>query len=240
MHIVAQLQLLATIGLATALNPNCAPGGNIDLSKFTLQLPSGSAGHPDQISSAQLKGCNGYQGQYFSTDKTDGSVVFKVPTFGTCVTTPNSKHCRSELRESSPSSWSPNSATNRLFGDLKVVKASSSSICVGQIHIDESVSVKPVAELYYHADGSLTFGVEQTRSGGNQKVFNVGKVTPGARFTYEIRYEKNVLSVSLNGKAATTYSTFQLNAPPSYFKAGNYDQGSDATEVHFYGVTITH
>ncbi|KAL6904075.1 family 7 polysaccharide lyase [Trichoderma evansii] len=232
--------LLGSTTMVAALVPNCAPGGNLDLSKFSLQLPTGSPGNPTQISASKLNGCNGFQDEWFSTSKSDGTVVFKVPDSSTCVTTKNSKHCRSELRESSPASWSPNSATNRLFADLKVTQAGSGSICVGQIHIDDKVSVRPVAELYYHPDGELTIGVEKTRAGGNQKPFPVDRVTPGARFTYEIRYEKNVLSVSVNGKAAKTFTTFELNAPPSYFKAGNYNQGSDATEVHFYNIRITH
>lgn len=228
------------IGLAAALSPNCAPGGNLDLSNFVLQLPIGSPGHPQQISTSQLKGCSGFQDEWFSTSKTDGAVIFKVPDAGNCVTSANSEHCRSELREATPASWSPNSATNRLAGDLKVTQAGSGSICIGQIHIEDSVSVRPVAELYYHPDGSLTIGVEKTRAGGNQKPFDVDKVTPGSRFTYEIRYEKNVLSVSINGKTAKTFTTFQLDAPASYFKVGNYNQGNDATEVHFYSVKVTH
>lgn len=232
--------LLGNLGVINGLNPNCAPGGNLNLSDFVLQLPSGTTNNPDQIPASKLNGCKGYQGPYFLTSKTDGTVVFKVPNKNSCVTSKSSKHCRSELRESNPASWSPNSATNRLFGDLIVTLAGDKSICIGQIHIEQSISVRPVAELYYHASGSVTIGVEKTRDGGDQVPFDVGKVTPGSRFTYEIRYEKNVLSVSLNGQKAKTFPTFDLDAPRSYFKAGNYNQGTQPTEVHFYNIAISH
>jgi hypothetical protein len=83
-------------------------------------------------------------------------------------------------------------------------------------------------------------GVEQTRSGGNEVYTTVGKVPVGTTFTYEIQYEQNVLSVSINGGTAMTLSTFSLDAPPSYFKAGNYNQGSNASAVHFFAITVTH
>ncbi|KAJ2982978.1 hypothetical protein NQ176_g1028 [Zarea fungicola] len=227
-------------GVAAAFNPKCAPGGNLDLSNFLLQLPIGTPGHPQQIPSSQLTGCNGFQDSWFSTSKSDGAVVFKVPDSSSCVTSKSAKHCRSELREINPVSWSPKDGTNRLFGDLQVTNGGGGSICIGQIHLDHSISVRPVAELYYHADGSLNFGVERTRSGGDQTRFNVGKINPGSRFTYEIRYEKDVLSISINGKAIQSFPTFELDSPQSYFKAGNYNQGSAATEVHFYNIMITH
>ena len=46
---------------ASALNPSCAPGGNFDLSKFSLQLPIGSTGNPTTIPASQLEGCGGWQ-----------------------------------------------------------------------------------------------------------------------------------------------------------------------------------
>ncbi|KAL1983782.1 hypothetical protein VTN96DRAFT_9868 [Rasamsonia emersonii] len=246
---LASVATLST--LAAALNPSCAPGGNFDLSYWELQLPIGSSGHPTTISSSQLQGCNGYQNpSYFYTDSNDGSLVMKVPgdpASTGCVTTPNSQHCRTELREMDPSSgaaasWDPNAATNRLSATLTVVQADNSKYgtVIGQVHIDDSVSSKPVCELYYSQNGDLTMGVEQTRSGGNEVMTKVGNVPLNTQFSYEIRYESNVLSVSINGGAQQTLSTYQLDAPKSYFKAGNYNQGSSQSEVHFYEISVQH
>ncbi|ROV95660.1 hypothetical protein VMCG_07553 [Cytospora schulzeri] len=227
--------LLAALLLrfAAAVDPSCAPGGNFNLSVFTLQLPTGTSGHVDTISTADLEGCEGYQDEYFFTNTADGSMGMKVP--GTaedtgCVTTSGSKHCRTELREKNPSSWSPHEATNRLNVSLAVFEAGGST-CVGQIHIDDDVSSKPVCELYYHDNGDLIMGVEQTTDGGNQKTTTVGNVPLATPFSYEIRYENNELSVQVNEEGFQTLSTYELDGPDSYFKVGNYLQGDSASDM---------
>jgi hypothetical protein len=237
----ALVSLLLVSGSVAQLNPSCAPGGNFDLSKWKLQMPTGSPGRPDTVSTGNLQGCDGFtSSDYFYTGG-DGALVMKVPgspATSQCVTTPNSKHCRTEFRESSPAKWSPHAAVNRLFGDLKVVR-NDDEICVGQIHIDDAISHKPVAELYYAASGRLSMGVQKCRTCSQQRS-EVDNVPKGQRFTYEIRYEKNVLSVSINGKPFQTFSTFELDAPDSYFKAGNYNQGDGPTELHYYKIKVSH
>lgn len=238
------IYLLALLPAALASNAStsCSPGGTFDLTKFTLQLPSGSKGKPDSVSSSELSGCDGYHDKYFFSNKDDGSIVMKVPgspDTSECVTTANSKHCRTELRESSPKSWSPKVAVNRLKASLVVVD-SGGSTCIGQIHIDDSISVRPVAELYYKDSGEITMGVEQTRDGGNQKTSTVGNVPVGSKFSYEIRYENGSLSVQINDEDFKKMSTYELSDPDSYFKVGNYLQGSSASEVRFYSIDITH
>ncbi|KAJ2978634.1 hypothetical protein NQ176_g3707 [Zarea fungicola] len=193
--------LLASVGTTvTALNPSCAPGGNFDLSKWSLQEPvAGSDGQPRSISSSQLQGCNGYKDQWFSTGS-DGSMVLKVPERSQCVTTPNSQHCRSELHETG-ATWDPKAAKNRLFAEVQVTK-NAGEVCVGQIHIDGSKSTKPVAELYLNSSGQLNLGVNTCLT-CSQKRSPVGSVGSGnARFTYEIRYEGGKLSVGHQWRSA--------------------------------------
>ncbi|KAK2605928.1 hypothetical protein QQS21_003654 [Conoideocrella luteorostrata] len=235
---ITALLMVAGAALALALDPDCAPGGNFDLTKWVLQEPVGDDGKPRQISSSKLVGCDGYQDKWFSTSSKDGSMVMKVPKRSECVSTPNSKHCRSELREDSPRSWDPHARTNRLFGDVQVIK-SKGDICVGQIHMDASVSHKPVALLYVNPEGDLTFGVATCRT-CTSKRSAVGHVEPNSRFTYEIRYEKNKLSLSINGGGFKEFDTGRLDGPKSYFKAGNYNQDDNASEVHFFRVHVSH
>jgi hypothetical protein len=234
-----------------ALNPSYAPGGNFDMEYWELQLPIGSPGSPTTIPSSQLQGQNGYQDpghHYFFTESGDGAMVMKVPgdpSDSGCVTTPNSLHCRTELREVSPStgsptSWDPNAATNRMKATLAVEAASDGSgTVIGQIHIDDSVSTKPVCELYYNSSGNISIGVEQTRGGGDQVITQLGNVPIGQQFSYELEYYDNLLKVAINGNFKTL-STYSLDAPLSYFKAGNYDQGTQASDVHFFALTIQH
>jgi hypothetical protein len=228
-----------------ALNPSNAPGGNFNLAPWDLQLPIGSTGNPTTISSSALQGASGYENySYFFTESGDGAMVMKVPGSPSatgCVTTPNSTHCRTELRELN--SWSPNAATNRLNATLYVTSAPSAGTVIGQIHIDDSVSTKPVCELFYNSSGNISIGVEQTRSGGDEIVTQLTNVPMGKTFTYEIEYYNNTLKVAING-SFKTLSTYSLDAPLSYFKAGNYNQSSGsntgASDVHFLALTVAH
>src|ERR1700761_3372750 len=235
-----------------ALNPDVAPGGNFDMSYWELQLPIGSPGSPETIPSSELQGDDGYQDpghHYFFTESGDGALVMKVPgspASAGCVTTPNSLHCRTELREvdpstGSPNSWDPNAATNRMKATLIVTVPDDSEhgTVIGQIHIADNVSTKPVCELYYSSNGDISIGVEQTRAGGDEVITQLGNVPLGQQFSYELEYYDNQLKVAINGNFKTL-STYSLNAPKSYFKAGNYDQGTTASDVHFFALTIQH
>jgi hypothetical protein len=111
---------------------------------------------------------------------------------------------------------------------------------IGQIHIDDSISSKPVCELYYSSSGTISMGVEQTRSGGNEEIIQVGSVPVNTPFSYSIAYESNVLSVSINGGSAQVLDTYSLDAPASYFKVGNYNQGDDPSDVHFFSIDVEH
>jgi len=239
---ISLLSLLLSTTTAQ-LNPNCRPGGNFDLSIWNLQLPIGSTGSPTTIPPSTLEGCTtGYQDpsrQYFFTESGDGALVMKVPgspASSGCVTTPNSLHCRTELREVAPSSWSPNDGLNRLAVTLAVdvPDESAKGTVIGQVHIDDSVSSKPVCELYYNQAGTIQMGVEFNSTGGNESFTTIGTIPVGQQFTYEINYSSNILTVSLNGGTPKTLSTFDLDAPLSYFKVGNYNQGSDPSDVHFF------
>ncbi|KAH7125953.1 hypothetical protein EDB81DRAFT_910684 [Dactylonectria macrodidyma] len=74
----------------------------------------------------------------------------------------------------------------------------------------------------------------------DNSISNIDNVPKGERFTYEIRYEDGQLSVSINGESFTILDTVELDAPNSYFKAGNYNQGDGPTEVRFFEVNVSH
>jgi hypothetical protein len=109
------------------LNPNLPPGSNFNLGIWQLQLPVGSPGSPDTRSASQLEG--GYTSSYFYTD-TDGAMTFWCPETG--VTTPNSTHPRSELREMNASGGAANwdiAGTHIMNATVKVVKVPSNRAC---------------------------------------------------------------------------------------------------------------
>ena len=239
---------------------NPAPSGtNIDWSVWELQEPVGTPGNPTTISSKQLQ--NGYQDQYFFPGTqavsqaatqvsrlaqiSQGFQAFKDPgdpaTSG-CVTTPNSTHCRTELREVNPSdgsaaSWTA-TGTNKLDATLAVI-AAGGNVAIGQIHFDDSVSTKPLAELYADDSGNISIGVEQSTSGPQGTPIPLAQVTPGQLFSYELNYSNNQLSISING-APVSLNVSGLTGNPVYFKAGAYGQTTSPSEVHFSALTITH
>lgn len=232
-----------------ALDPSKAPGQNFNLSPFTLQLPFADSGSssPKQVSGSALTTYQDPQHKYFFTESGDGAMVMKV--YGAppnCVTTTNSTHCRTELRENA--SWSPTAATNRMKATLVVTQIDNGSVVIGQIHIDDSISTKPAMEMYYESNGDIKVGVEQNRdgSGGQGTLTTVGHVAVGTQFAYEIEWYSGGLKVAiapdLNSFSGhfTTLSQKNLNNPSSYFKAGCYNQGTGTADVHFLTLTIEH
>jgi hypothetical protein len=220
-----------------SLSNSVPPSTNFALSNWELQLPIGSTGSPTTISGSQLAA--GYTSTYFHTDSSTGALDFYSPEPPpNCVTTANSKHCRSELEELT--NWT-SSGTNVLTATVAVTQVSGTTV-VGQIHPIESDTNKPLCELYYSSSGQLQMGVEQTTAGGNEVNTTIGQVPVGQKFTYMISFSKGVLSASINGATPTTFpvgSSFASNFL-YYFKAGDYGQGTAADSDSFYGIHTVH
>jgi hypothetical protein len=83
-------------------------------------------------------------------------------------------------------------------------------------------------------------GVEYTRAGGNSVFTDLGNIPVGQRFSYEIRFEGGQLSVSINNGGFRNLDQNELDNPNSYFKAGNYNQGSSYSEVVFHSIVVSH
>lgn len=111
---------------------------------------------------------------------------------------------------------------------------------VGQVKVDDSISKKPVAELFYNRAGTLTIGVSQIPDVSSLKMTEVGQVEVGKTFEYELRYEEGKLSVRIDDGEKQVMSTGRLDSPKSYFKVGNYNQGDDPSEVMFSDIQVKH
>jgi hypothetical protein len=253
MRVRSLLVLLAVPALAAATalpalaaDPTVAPGGNFDLGVWQLQEPVGSPGSPTTISSSRLKGANGFQDSYFYTDTRDGAMTFWAPEKG--VTTPNSNYARSELREmnrdGSAANWSL-SGSHKLSATLRVVSVTS-NVCVGQVHLGTGgSSTKPLLELYYHSNGDIVLGTENSPDGG-QTPHTVGHVSIGKTWTYTIGISGGTtIDLTVNGSTTHYSIPSSFKAYKQYFKAGSYNQSSsDSTtkgaRVGFYGLTVSH
>jgi hypothetical protein len=230
---------------AAALNPDVAPGGNFNLSVWELQLPVGSPGSPTTILPSQLEGANGYQNpSYFWTDKNDGSMTFWDPESG--VTTPNSNFARTELRQMNSNGTAANwtlAGNHTLSADLRVVSVTS-NVCVGQVHLGTGgTSTKPLAELYYHSDGDIYLGTENSPSGG-QTLHYIINVALGVQWTYVINVNGNTLNLTVNGNKTSYSIPASFDSYDQYFKAGDYNQSSSSSttngaKVKFYSLAIS-
>ena len=242
--IAGTLSVLGTS--ADAASPSKAPGGNFNLSVWELQEPVGSPGSPTTIPSSQLQGSNGYQDSYFYTDTRDGAMTFWAPEKG--VTTANSNYARSELREmnsnGSAANWSL-SGSHKMDATLRVVSVTS-NVCVGQIHLGTGgSSTKPLIELYYHSNGDIVAGLENSPTGG-QTTHTVGHVSIGKTWTYTIAVSGgNTINLTVNGSTTHYAIPSSFNAYKQYFKAGSYNQSSsnsttNGARVAFYDLTVSH
>ncbi|KAF3390935.1 hypothetical protein DPV78_010848 [Talaromyces pinophilus] len=236
--------LLCLAGHTVTAWAACAPGYYMPtLSNFQLQLPySTDGGDPLFVSGSELSGCDGYQNStWFYWNETSNHLVMNAPPSSTgCAKTSGSQHCRTELREKNPSSWSA-SGTNTMTVELTVPEADDGDYgtVIGQVFSAEYS--KPVVELYYKPSGDIYMGVEQTTTGGDTDFNLVGNIPEGTKFTYELGYSNDVLSFSLNGGTKQTFDTSQLGYPDSYFKVGDYNQGTnDYSKVDINSITIVH
>lgn len=236
---------IGTASAAATLDPTVSPGGNFNLSIWQLQLPTGSPGSPTTIQPAQLKGPSGYTSGYFFTDKSDGSMTFWAPEKG--VTTPNSNYARSELREmnanGSAANWSL-AGNHTLSAQLRIYSVTK-NVCVGQVHLGTGgSSTKPLLELYYHSNGDIVLGTENSPSGG-QATHTLGNVSVGTKWTYVINVTGNKINITVNGKKTSYSIPSSFNPYKQYFKAGSYNQSSSSSttngaKVKFYALSVSH
>ncbi|HEV2635848.1 MAG TPA: polysaccharide lyase family 7 protein [Actinocrinis sp.] len=141
--------------------------------------------------------------------------------------------------------WSAKGTTNKLSGTLAVTEVPD-HVAVGQIHLGSGGSTKPLLELFYYSSGTIKIGIEQTPAGGNEKLYTVGSVKLGTKWSYTIGLSGSTISLVINGGATQTWTASStINGYGMYFKAGDYDQTSGrkstvGAKVEFYALTVSH
>ncbi|MEQ5839386.1 polysaccharide lyase family 7 protein [Paraburkholderia acidicola] len=222
------------------LSTSSPPGSNFNLAPFTLQLPTGSSGDIDTVSSSRLTG--GYTDKpYFYTDSSDGSMVMMDPTQG--WTTSGSLHPRTELHENA--TWST-AGTNRMNATVAVTQVPDHTT-VGQIFQGSGPS-KPLCELQFTSGGVVKLLLESTNQGGKSNTYTITNVAVGTKFTYELSLSGTTVTVKVNSTTKTYTMDSSFDGENFYFKAGDYDQSAVSgtplttagTVVKFYALSLTH
>ena len=226
--------------IAPDLSTGSPPGSNFNLAPFTLQLPTGSSGNIDTVSSSRLTG--GYTDKpYFYTDSSDGSMVMMDPTRG--WTTSGSEHPRTELHENS--NWST-AGTNKLNATVTVTQVPDHTT-IGQIFQGTGPS-KPLCELQFTSGGVVQLLLESTNQGGKSNIYPITNVAVGKQFNYELSLTDKTVTVKVNSTTKTFTMDSSFDGENFYFKAGDYDQSAvsgsplttPGTVVKFYALSLTH
>ena len=224
---------------AESISKSKTPGQNFNLAPFTLQLPTGSADHPDTVSSSALATFT--DSPYFYTNKSDGSMVMADPKQG--WTTSGSLHPRVELRENAI--WKT-SGTNVLKATVDVVEVPDHTT-IGQIFQGTGPS-KPLCELQVTSKGVVKLLLENTNQGGSSTSPEITTVSLGSKFDYELELSGTTITVMANNVVKTFPLPSSFIGESFYFKAGDYDQSAVegkplttvSTVVQFYALSIKH
>jgi hypothetical protein len=218
----------------------------IDLSHWNLTLPTGESGRPTVVDTKSLVA--GYSSEYFY--RNPQGLNFFTPATG--VSTPNSKHPRTELREThfdgTLYNWHIADGNASLTATLAVDKLpSSGKVVVGQIHANDPKQPQPLVKLQCH-DDRIEALVRSTPSSSSSKSYTLAtKVPLAASFKYQIDLLSNgALKISIDG--ALKFDQVVDSAWKEqglYFKAGDYPQGkpgsaTDAALVTFQALAVTH
>lgn len=190
------------------------PAEVLDLADWSLTLPTGEEGSPDEIRQPELAT---YRDAWFRVDDTGTAVAFTANAGG--ATTENSRYPRSELREWSDgerAAWSNTSGVHVLSVRQAVtaLPTAKPDVVTAQIHDDEDDVVEIRLEgsrllaEYDDGDGSVELDPD----------YRLG--TP---YDLEIVAADGRVRVSYNGVQT---ADLPLSGDDWYFKVGSYVQSS--------------
>lgn len=234
--------------------PTSTPAASpIDLTHWSLTLPTGASGHPDVVSSSRLVA--GYSSLYFLP--APSGIEFWCPVDG--VTTSGSSYPRTELREQLDGAnynWNYTSFDSILTATVAVMQVpSTTKIVIGQIHDNGAggISGQPLIKLIYDtANGGelrANYRLLPTDANSQPAVTIKTGIALGSPFAYTIKLTKaGLLTVQYNGESpvvivASLATAWQ--AQGLYFKAGDYVQdnagaSSEGGGIKFMALAITH
>ncbi|GAA1987442.1 polysaccharide lyase family 7 protein [Amycolatopsis minnesotensis] len=230
---------IAAPGTAVAAESCGVPASILDLENWKETLPTGSAGHPDEIKQPKL--ANYAKAPWFTANPGCDGVRFRAAVNG--VTTGGSGNPRSELREmdgSDGASWSTTSGTHTMVIDEAITHLPNGKphVVAGQIHDDEDdVTV-------FRLEGTQLY---VTKGDDTHYQLVTGSYRLGTKFQAKFVAGDGKIKAYYNGELK---ATVDAESSGDYFKAGAYTQAnceksspcedSNYGEVVVYGLKVTH
>jgi len=212
----------------SALNPTLPPSSNFDLSAWKLQTLDSNLAF-NEILVPQLT--NGYISDYFYTNSSDGSLVFRVPSNGT--PTSGSTYPRVELRQlTGGSNWVLNDATEHYLTAqckvIAVVEAKPQTI-IGQIHGSNTVSEMLKLRWTGYKSGQCYVEARFKTNDSSMSEYGVtlaSGLSLGDLIDYTITMKNGTVTCTVNGASCSqTYTPDIWTLTDAYyFKAGDYLQ----------------
>ncbi|MCL2552837.1 MAG: polysaccharide lyase family 7 protein [Actinomycetia bacterium] len=232
-------QAPAAGGRATAAGP--VPADILDLGNWKETLPTGSAGHPTEITQPDLATFSA--DPYFTVTAAGDGVQFRAPVDG--VTTSGSGYPRSELREMTDggtgnAAWSTTSGTHTL------------TVHEAFTHLPNDKPQVVGAQIHDASDDITVFRLEATDlyiTDGNTTHYKLVTADYRLGTVYEAKFvvSGGQIRAYYNG---TLEATISDSGSGNYFKTGAYTQANctnsspcDASnygEVTVYDVTVSH
>lgn len=217
-----------------ALNPQLPPGSNFDLSAWKVQTLDDNFKLFTAYSADLV---NGYTSQFFNTNPSDGSLVFKVPSNGEAITGATG-YPRVELRQmSAGANWSLSDPTEHsLTAQCKVLAVAQAKpqTIIGQIHGSETNSELLKIRWTGYQAGQCKIEARYELNDATQAEYGVtlaSGLSLGDLIDYIITMKNGAINCTVNGVSASqTYSTTYFGSTDAYyFKAGNYFQYNPQT-----------
>jgi hypothetical protein len=229
---------VSTSPAATGASPGARkfPSDVLNLKNWSLTLPTGASGNPEDITPSKLPT---FSNKYFQLNGKRNGVIFNAPVGG--VTTKNSKYPRSELREMTgeeKAAWSNTSGTHTLIAReaILAVPPVKPEIVTAQIHDggDDVIQIRLEGKklMVQYNDGKSEVPIDTN--------YKLGKV-----FDVKIVAANSKIEVYYNGKKKADIAK---SGTGWYFKAGAYLQSNtekgDTTgapgKVAIYGLKVSH
>jgi hypothetical protein len=214
------------VGGLWALDPSVVPGVNFDLSAFKLQTLDST----DKQIEVQAGELSVFSSNLFFTDKTDGAMVFMVPSNG--KTTQNTHYPRTELRQvGDGADWAiDDPATHYLHVQCKVIEVAKAKpqMIIGQIH-GSNRDAEMIKLRWTGLNPGDCFIEARFQKNDDKKdeygVLVAKNLSLGDLVDYTITMQNGTIAVTIKDTTGRqTYTKEFYSGDKYYFKAGNYLQ----------------